>query len=186
MAALIDYVQDLRIEEAKRLLESSERSADTISAEVGYEDASFFRRVFKRRTGLTPMHYRWMFQPIREPKSGWTRTGPWSRVSVATAALPGDAVDLDGAAVDALEWGHGGLDQWVVHPAGLAAVVHQRDAAAGHAVGEAHPGVLLGAAGEAGALGREGLASTVGGEVDARAVVAAIGVAGRAPGAAGR
>jgi transcriptional regulator GlxA family with amidase domain len=60
---LIDYQQNLRIEEAKRLLESSKRSADAISADVGYEDASFFRRLFKRRTGLTPVRYRRMFQP---------------------------------------------------------------------------------------------------------------------------
>jgi transcriptional regulator GlxA family with amidase domain len=62
---LIDYVQNLRIEEAKRLLEFSQRPADAISADVGYEDASFFRRIFKRRTGLTPLHYRRMFQPVR-------------------------------------------------------------------------------------------------------------------------
>jgi transcriptional regulator GlxA family with amidase domain len=62
--ALIDYVQNLRIEEAKRLLEQSARAADEISAAVGYEDASFFRRLFKRRTGLTPVAYRRMFRPI--------------------------------------------------------------------------------------------------------------------------
>ena len=62
---LIDYLQDLRIDEAKRQLESSRRSADAISADVGYEDASFFRRVFKRRTGMPPLHYRRMFQPTR-------------------------------------------------------------------------------------------------------------------------
>lgn len=63
--ALIDYVQNLRIEEAKRLLETSDRAIDEISASVGYEDASFFRRVFKRRTGLLPLHYRRLFQPVR-------------------------------------------------------------------------------------------------------------------------
>jgi transcriptional regulator GlxA family with amidase domain len=59
---LIDYVQNLRIEEAKRLLETSERPVDDISAGVGYEDASFFRRVFKRRTGLVPLQYRRLFR----------------------------------------------------------------------------------------------------------------------------
>jgi len=63
--ALIDYVQNLRIEDAKRQLETSDRAVDAISAAVGYEDASFFRRVFKRRTGLLPLQYRRLFQPIR-------------------------------------------------------------------------------------------------------------------------
>jgi transcriptional regulator GlxA family with amidase domain len=66
--ALMDYVQNLRIEEAKRLLETSDRPVDEISVNVGYEDASFFRRVFKRRTGLVPLQYRRMFQPIRRLK----------------------------------------------------------------------------------------------------------------------
>lgn len=69
--ALIDYVQNLRIEEAKRLLESSEHAADEISAEVGYEDASFFRRLFKRRTGLSPSQYRRAFSTRQAP--GWRR-----------------------------------------------------------------------------------------------------------------
>lgn len=60
--SLIDYVQNHRIEEAKRLLEASTSSAAEISANVGYEDASFFRRLFKRRTGMTPVRYRRMFQ----------------------------------------------------------------------------------------------------------------------------
>ena len=65
--ALIDYVQNLRIEEAKRLLESTELAADEISAKVGYEDASFFRRLFKRRTGLPPSQYRRVFSSARAP-----------------------------------------------------------------------------------------------------------------------
>lgn len=62
---LIDYIQNLRIEKAKRLLESPGIPVDEVSAEVGYEDASFFRRLFKRRTGLTPKQYRRLFQPLR-------------------------------------------------------------------------------------------------------------------------
>ena len=60
--ALIDYVQNLRIEDAKRLLESSAQAAEEISAEVGYDDASFFRRLFRRRTGLSPRQYRRSFR----------------------------------------------------------------------------------------------------------------------------
>jgi transcriptional regulator GlxA family with amidase domain len=61
---LIEYLQNLRVEEAKHLLESGTMPVDDISIEVGYEDASFFRRLFKRRTGLTPSRYRRMFQPV--------------------------------------------------------------------------------------------------------------------------
>jgi AraC-like DNA-binding protein len=42
----------------------SDDPVDAISAAVGYEDPAFFRRPFKRRTGMTPSEYRRMFQPI--------------------------------------------------------------------------------------------------------------------------
>ncbi|HWB44960.1 MAG TPA: helix-turn-helix domain-containing protein [Hyphomicrobiaceae bacterium] len=60
--APIDYVQRLRIEDAKRRLERTDASADEISWQVGYEDAAFFRRLFKRVTGMTPGVYRRRFQ----------------------------------------------------------------------------------------------------------------------------
>jgi len=63
-ASLIEYLQNLRIEKAKHLLESSQIAVDEISVAAGYEDPSFFRRLFKRSTGLTPSQYRRMFQPI--------------------------------------------------------------------------------------------------------------------------
>ena len=60
--APIDYVQRLRIEDAKRRLERTDAAADEISWKVGYEDAAFFRRLFKRVTGMTPGAYRRRFQ----------------------------------------------------------------------------------------------------------------------------
>lgn len=61
-SSLIEYLQNLRIEEAKRLLETGSLPVEEISAQVGYDDASFFRRLFKRLCGLSPSQYRRMFQ----------------------------------------------------------------------------------------------------------------------------
>jgi len=57
----IAYVQHLRVEEAKRRLERTDTSIEKISWQVGYEDAAFFRRLFKRITRLTPGAYRRKF-----------------------------------------------------------------------------------------------------------------------------
>ena len=62
--SLIEYIQNLRVEASKRQLESSNTTVDDISINVGYEDPAFFRRLFKRSTGLTPSQYRRMFQPV--------------------------------------------------------------------------------------------------------------------------
>ena len=61
----IDYVQALRIEEAKQMLESTTDAIDVIAAQAGYEDPTSFRRLFKRLTGVTPGRYRQRFQSIK-------------------------------------------------------------------------------------------------------------------------
>jgi len=60
----IDYVQVLRIEEAKQLLEANFAKVEEIGHMVGYEDPTFFRRLFKRRVGMTPAAYRRKFTRI--------------------------------------------------------------------------------------------------------------------------
>ena len=60
--APIDYVQRLRIEDAKRRLERTEAPMDEVSWQVGYEDPAFFRRLFRRTTGLAPGAYRRKFR----------------------------------------------------------------------------------------------------------------------------
>jgi transcriptional regulator GlxA family with amidase domain len=65
-STLIEHVQRLRVEEAKRQLESGDAPIDEIGAEVGYEEPAFFRRLFKRHTGLTPGEYRRLFKPITQ------------------------------------------------------------------------------------------------------------------------
>lgn len=54
----VEYVQALRVEEAKQMLEREAVTIEEISASVGYEDPTFFRRLFKRRAGVTPAQYR--------------------------------------------------------------------------------------------------------------------------------
>ena len=60
----VAYVQTLRIEEAKQLLETTPMPADEIGATVGYEDPASFRRLFKRQTGVTPGRYRQRFRTV--------------------------------------------------------------------------------------------------------------------------
>ena len=63
----LDYVQTLRIEEAKQLLETTDLATDAVAAEVGYIEPAFFRRLFRRRTGVTPSRYRRRFARIARP-----------------------------------------------------------------------------------------------------------------------
>jgi len=60
----MDYVHAMRIEEAKQLIESESLGIDEIGPMVGYEDPAFFRRLFKRKAGLTPAAYRRKFAGI--------------------------------------------------------------------------------------------------------------------------
>lgn len=58
------YLQALRIEAAKAMLERDAKPIQTISSEIGYDDIAFFRTLFKRGTGMTPNEYRRHFAPL--------------------------------------------------------------------------------------------------------------------------
>jgi transcriptional regulator GlxA family with amidase domain len=60
----MEYVHALRIEEAKRLLETTSGGGDYIGFQVGYEDPTFFRRLFRRMVGITPAAYRRKFGKV--------------------------------------------------------------------------------------------------------------------------
>ncbi|OTG92362.1 hypothetical protein B9T35_13560 [Acinetobacter sp. ANC 3832] len=55
------YLQAIRIEAAQKRLEETEHSIDVIMQAVGYQDPSSFRRLFRKKTGLTPLEYRRRF-----------------------------------------------------------------------------------------------------------------------------
>jgi transcriptional regulator GlxA family with amidase domain len=59
----ITYLQTLRLEKAKQLLETTRMTQDSITYAVGYEDGNSFRRLFRQRVGLLPAAYRKKFQP---------------------------------------------------------------------------------------------------------------------------
>jgi transcriptional regulator GlxA family with amidase domain len=61
----IEYVHAVRLEQAKALLETTDETLDTLAERVGYEDATYFSRLFRRSVGLTPAQYRRRFGALR-------------------------------------------------------------------------------------------------------------------------
>jgi transcriptional regulator GlxA family with amidase domain len=63
------YLQAVRIEMAKAILENDRASVQSVASAVGYDDVSFFRTLFKRATGMTPAEYRGRFanMNVRHP-----------------------------------------------------------------------------------------------------------------------
>jgi transcriptional regulator GlxA family with amidase domain len=62
----IQYIHAIRIEEAKQMLEATKEPVEAIAHDLGYEDASFFVRLFKRDVKLTPSQYRRKFGSLRD------------------------------------------------------------------------------------------------------------------------
>lgn len=79
----LSYIQALRIEEAKHILETANVAVDAVSRQVGYQDAASFRRLFRRLAGMSPGDYRRKMQPpqiVRALESrGGSRTAPQRR-----------------------------------------------------------------------------------------------------------
>jgi transcriptional regulator GlxA family with amidase domain len=57
------YLQDLRIENGRDLLKSTDLSIQDVAENVGYKDTAYFSRVFKTKVGLTPSDYKKMVRP---------------------------------------------------------------------------------------------------------------------------
>ncbi len=61
-SAPLRYLQALRVEQAKVLLETTRKGVEQIANDVGYSDPASFRRLFQRLTSLSPTQYRRQFQ----------------------------------------------------------------------------------------------------------------------------
>lgn len=55
---VIEYIQRVKIEAAKKQLEISRKTVNEVMYEVGYSDVKAFRTIFKKTTGLSPIDYR--------------------------------------------------------------------------------------------------------------------------------
>jgi transcriptional regulator GlxA family with amidase domain len=62
------YLQRVRIEAAKRLLERTRNGIEQIGYEVGYSDSRFFRRLFRKLVGTGPASYRKRFRRGLDPR----------------------------------------------------------------------------------------------------------------------
>ncbi|CAN5453179.1 helix-turn-helix domain-containing protein [soil metagenome] len=56
--SVLEYIQRIKIESAKRQFENSRKNINEVMFDVGYTDTKAFRDVFKKITGLTPIEYR--------------------------------------------------------------------------------------------------------------------------------
>ena len=55
---ILEYIQRIKVEAAKRSFENSRKNLNEVMFDVGYTDSKAFRTVFKKVTGLTPIEYR--------------------------------------------------------------------------------------------------------------------------------
>ncbi|MDF0731384.1 GlxA family transcriptional regulator [Pseudomonas entomophila] len=67
-----EYLQRMRIEKARELLELTQRPIESVAGEVGYQDAGTFRQMFKKFTGLIPREYRKKFALHESPPASRT------------------------------------------------------------------------------------------------------------------
>ena len=62
--SVLEYIQRVKIEAAKRSLETSKKNVNEVMYNVGYTDTKAFRDLFKKITGLTPVEYRSKYNKI--------------------------------------------------------------------------------------------------------------------------
>ena len=58
------YMQDIKLEEAKKMLACSSISVKEISYDLNYENPCYFSKAFKKKEGMSPGEYRQMYEGI--------------------------------------------------------------------------------------------------------------------------
>ena len=58
---ILDYITNYRIDVARELLLNNRYQINDVMLMVGYNDAKYFVKVFRKKTGVTPSEYRKMF-----------------------------------------------------------------------------------------------------------------------------
>ncbi|HAF35535.1 MAG TPA: AraC family transcriptional regulator, partial [Sphingobacterium sp.] len=54
----VEYLQRIKVESAKKELESSRKTVNEVMYAIGYTDVKAFREIFRRFTGLSPLEYK--------------------------------------------------------------------------------------------------------------------------------
>lgn len=62
--SVLEYILRVKIESAKRALETSRKNVNEVMAQIGYNDSKSFRSAFRKITGLSPAEYRNRYQQI--------------------------------------------------------------------------------------------------------------------------
>jgi transcriptional regulator GlxA family with amidase domain len=65
--SVLEYIQRVKIETAKRQFERSRKNVQEVMFDVGYTDTKAFRQTFKKITGLTPLEYRNKYNKLHTP-----------------------------------------------------------------------------------------------------------------------
>jgi transcriptional regulator GlxA family with amidase domain len=78
-----DFVERLRLDEARRRLSNGDNSIENVGLSVGFKSADAFRRAFERRLGLNPNDYRRRFATVANTPSPLRPQRKLSRIRVA-------------------------------------------------------------------------------------------------------
>lgn len=74
----IDYVTDKKVERAKELIKDTDTPLNTIAFELGFNEANYFSKVFKKKTGITPSQYRKKVEEKKNEENQLLRKGNYA------------------------------------------------------------------------------------------------------------